>query len=44
MKIFGLLTLILIALIIGSFAYVASTDVPVTPTTVTRDLSTDQLK
>lgn len=44
MKIFGILTLIMLALVIGSFAYVANTDVPVSQTIVTRDLPADQLK
>lgn len=44
MKIFGILGLLLIALVIGSFAYIASSDVPVSQTTITRDLPTDQLK
>ena len=44
MKVFGILILILITLIAGSFAYVAGSDVIVEQTTVTRDISADQLK
>lgn len=44
MKIFGILTLAMLALVIGGFLYIANTDVPVTQTTITRDLSADQLK
>lgn len=44
MKIFGILAVLMLVLVIGSFAYVASSDVPVTQTTITRDLPTDTIK
>jgi len=44
MKIFGILAALLIFMVIGSFAYVATSDVPVEQTTITRDLPTDQLQ
>ena len=44
MKIFGILAVLLLLLVVGSFAFVATSDVPVNQTTITRDLSTDQLK
>jgi len=44
MKIFGILVVLMLVLVIGSFGYIASSDVPVLQTTITKDLPTDQLK
>ena len=44
MKIFGTLIVIILVVVIGGFAYIAGSDVPVQTTTITKDLSADQLK
>ncbi len=44
MKIFGILAALLVLLVIGSFAYVATSDVPVQQTMITHDLPSDQIK
>ena len=44
MKIFGILAILLVALVVGGFTYIASTDVAVEQTTITHDVPTDNLK
>ena len=44
MKVFSILALLLLVLIIGGLVYIASTDVPVEQTTITRDIPTTDLK
>lgn len=40
MRIFGILALLLLLLAVGSFVFVAMSDVPVEQTTITRDVTT----
>ena len=44
MRIFGTLFVLLLLLAVGGFVFVAMTDVPVQQTTITRDISSDQIK
>lgn len=44
MKIFGILAVLMLVLVIGSFVYVANSDVPVVQSTITRDLPSSNLQ